>query len=96
MWEFSYTNLSNMGVYFLISHAAGKKHQKAQESNKETIKTFLQPQQKSSNLEGSSESPISIRPRTASTSLNDYVKDANKTKAEILWTLKAVMSKSSL
>ena len=85
-----------MGVSSLISHAAGKKHQKGLESNKVTIKTFMQPRQKSSNSEDSSESPISIPPRAASTSLNEYVKDANTTKAGVLWTLKTVMSKSSL
>ena len=73
-----------MGVSSLISHAAEEKHQKAQESNKVAIKTFMQPQQKYSNSEGSSEIPISIPPRAVSTSLNDYVKDANTTKAEIL------------
>ena len=56
----------------------------------------MQPQQKSPSSEGSSESPISIPPGAASASLNDYVKDANTTKAEILGTLKTVMSKSSL
>ena len=61
-----------------------------------TIKLFKQPQQKSSNSKGSSKSPISILPRAASASLNDYVKDANTTKVEILWTFKTVMSKSSL
>ena len=89
-------NLSTIGVSSPISHAAGKKHQKAQESNKVTIKAFKKPQQKSSNSEGSYESPISIPPRATSASLNDYVKDANATKAEILWTVKTVMSKSSL
>ena len=89
-------NLSTIGVSCLISQAAEKKRQKAQESNKVTIKTFMQPQQKSPSSEGSSESPISIPPRAASTSLNDYVKDANTTKAEILGTLKTVMSTSSL
>ena len=34
----------------------------------------MQPQQKSSNLEGSSGSPISVPPRDASTLLNGYVK----------------------
>ena len=78
----------------LIPHAAGKKHLKAQEGNKVTIKTFMQPQQNSSNSEGSSESSISIPPRAASTSMT--AKDTNTTKVEILWTLKTVMSKSSL
>ena len=77
-------------------HVAGKKHKKAQESYKETRKTFMQPQQKSSNLEGSCEISISIAPRAASTSLNDYVRDTNTTKAEIIWILKTVMSKSLL
>ena len=53
----------------------------------------MQPQQKSSNSKGSYESPISIPPRAASTSLNDHVKDANTAKAEILWTSKTLMSK---
>ena len=83
-----------MGVSSLIPHAAGKKHLKAQEGNKVTIKTFMQPQQNSSNSEGSSESSISIPPRAASTSMT--AKDTNTTKVEILWTLKTVMSKSSL
>ena len=78
-------DLSTMGVSSLISCAVGKKHHKAQESNKVTIKTFMQPQQKSSNSEGSSESPISVRPTAASTSLNDYVNTTTNTaKAEIL------------
>ena len=34
-------DLSTMGVSSLISHTAGKKHQKPQESNKVTIKTFM-------------------------------------------------------
>ena len=85
-----------MGISSLISHAAGKKHQKAQESNKVTIKAFVQPQQKSSNSEGGSESPISVLLRAAFASLNDYVNDSNTTKAEILWILKTVLSKSSL
>ena len=80
----------------LSFHMHQEKHQKAQKSNKVTTKTFMQPQQKFSNSESSSESPISIPPTAASASLNDYVKDANTTKAEILWTLKSVMSKSSL
>ena len=83
-----------MGVSSLIPHAAGKKHLKAQDGNKVTIKTFMQPQQNSSNSEGSSESSISIPPRAASTSMT--AKDTNTTKVEILWTLKTVMSKSSL
>ena len=64
-------DLSTVGVSSLIPHAAGKKHLKAQEGNKVTIKTFMQPQQNSSNSEGSSESSISIPPRGASTSIND-------------------------
>ena len=68
----------------------------AQESHKLTIKTFMQPQQKSSNSKGSWESPISIPLRAASTSLNDHVKDANIAKAEIVWTSKTLMSKSLL
>ena len=87
-------DLSTVGVSSLIPHAAGKKHLKAQEGNKVTIKTFMQPQQNSSNSEGSSESSISIPPRAASTSMT--AKDTNTTKVEILWTLKTVMSKSSL
>ena len=85
-----------MGISSVISHAAGKKHQKAQESNKVTIKAFVHPQHKSSNSEGSSESPISFPLRAAFASLNDYVNDTNTTKAEVLWILKTVMSKSSL
>ena len=67
-------DLSTMAVSSLIAHAGGKKHEKTQESNKATMKTFTQSQQKFSNSEGSSESPISIPPRTASTLLNNYVK----------------------
>ena len=89
-------DLSTMGVSSLISHAAGKKYQKAHESNKVTRKTSMQPQQKSQNSEGSSKSPISIPPRAPSTSLNDYVKDGNTTKAEILQTLETIISKLSL
>ena len=62
-------DLSTVGVSSLIPHAAGKKHLKAQEGNKVTIKTFMQPQQNSSNSEGSSESSIPIPPRAASTSM---------------------------
>ena len=49
-------DLSTRGVSSLISHAAGKKYQETQESSKVTIKAFMQPQQKSSSSEGSSES----------------------------------------
>ena len=34
-------DLSTMGFFSFISNAGGKKHQKARESNKMTIKTFM-------------------------------------------------------
>jgi hypothetical protein len=101
-------DLSSMGVSALISHAAGKKHQKAVTACNAsvTLSTFLAPSKtpvgtispEEKNESGSCTADKGKNTATSSRSatLDHYVLQNAVTNAEILWALKVVLSKASL
>ena len=84
-------DLSSMGVSSLVSHASGKKHIKAMSSSNSslTLEFFSEPPQK---VVGPEEKKVH-QSAPGSKKLDQYVQLHQVISAEILWTLKVVMSK---
>ena len=83
-----------MGVSSIVLHASGKKHIKAMSSSSSslTLEFFSEPPQK---VVGPEEKKVHQR-APGSKKLDQYVQLHQIISAEILWTLKVVMSKMSL
>ena len=82
---------------FKFSHASGKKHKEklASQNSSASLKAFMEPSSSVVNVEFSSSM---VEPSKASLSgtLDQYVRQTNVRKAEILWILKVVISKLPL